>query len=253
MSWERSPAPTARPPAACSEKRCHSSAARSGFRATCREPRCGARVDLRREDGQLRLPQLRAARPSEVAAAHAYSQLHESDDRTIGTGLEDTCSATTSSPRSPVPPTRTTFSSWPGIPAVCSTTRRTRGPFRSQAVGGGRAGDGMLLKTPSSSAAARTGPPPPGPSSATRQAMPSSTQERTPVGPSSSGRSERGRSDSDPRSGHSLDHSSRSLPLSRPMSRSGRSDMVPPALRRRPKLAREKWPSLMGDHGDHRP
>jgi hypothetical protein len=173
--------------------------------------------------------------------------------RTIGTRLEDTCSATTSSPRSPVPPTRTTSSSWPGIPAVCSTTRRTRGPFRSQAVGGGRAGDGMLLKTPSSSAAARTGPPPPGPSSATRQAMPSSTQERTPVGPSSSGRSERGRSDSDPRSGHSLDHSSRSLPLSPPMSRSGRSDMVPPALRRRPKLAREKWPSLMGDHGDHRP
>jgi hypothetical protein len=37
------------------------------------------------------------------------------------------------------------------------------------------------------------------------------------------------------------------------MSRSGRSDMVPPALRRRPRLAREKWPSLMGDHGDHRP
>jgi hypothetical protein len=56
--------------------------------------------------------------------------------RTIGTGLENTHSATTSSPRSPVPPTRTTSSSWPGIPAVCSTTREnTRTvPF----PGGGR-------------------------------------------------------------------------------------------------------------------
>jgi hypothetical protein len=237
MSSERSPAPTARPPAACSEKRCHSSAARSGFRATCRKPRCGACVHQRREDGQLRPPQLRAARPCRGRSGLrilAAPRERRPELSVLGSRIRTLRQLLRLGPRCllPEPP----LLRGRAFRRCVRQPRRTRGPFRSQAVGDGKAGDAMLPRT-SSSSAARTGPPPPRPVKRDATGDPFEHPGTDPVGPSSSGRSERGRSDS--RSGHSLDHSCRSLPLPLPMSRSGRSDMVPPALRRSRKLARE--------------
>jgi hypothetical protein len=174
----------------------------------------------------------------EVAAAYAHSQLHESDVPNYrhwarGYVLCDNFFASVPGASSPnhllfvAGHSGGVFDN-PGEHADRSVPRRW-------AMGklGMRCSRGRLRPQP------RRGrdPFPPGPSSATRQAIHSSIQERTPVGPSSSGRSERGRSDS--RSGHSRDHSCRSVPLSPPMSRSGRSDMVPAAHRRGRKLARE--------------